>query len=53
MIAVYPVSGPTNLCVICIPAEIDAPNIGQYLLFVPVRIRFIVPILDMRYIFII
>ena len=38
MIAAYPVSGPANFCVKCISVEIDAPKIGQYLLFVPVCI---------------
>ena len=41
MMVVFPVSGFLNPLVMCISAEIDAPNIGEYLLLVPVRIRFI------------
>jgi hypothetical protein len=51
MIVVFPVSGPANLCVKCISVEIDAPNVGQLLLFVPVCI--FIHLYLMRYIFMI
>ena len=41
MMVVFPVSGFFNPLVMCISAEIDAPNIEDDFLPVPVRIRFI------------